>query len=151
MIYCVSAAGCLHWNEGWSLETKLASLDWEKLEHFRWKTKVTSYRLYTIIHFFCEVFHAMQLDKGLPFEKLRMALISKWLHIVGSLSPLMRRRHLPKPIFEDSLTDRQLISTMNFLIEKYHFVCFPLIYLTQKQHLYLSDVSFLLFIPQMKS
>lgn len=80
---------------------------------------MTSCRLHTIVHFFCKVFHAMQLDKGLPFEKLRIALISKWLHTVGSLSPLMRRYHLSKLTFEDSLTDRQLVSAMNFLIGKY--------------------------------
>lgn len=84
------------------------------------KTKNDKLQVHTIIQFFCKVFYVMQSDKVLPFEKLRRALISGWLPIVGPLShTLMRRHHLPKLTFENSLTDRQLISAMIFLIGKH--------------------------------
>lgn len=68
---------------------------------------------------FCyKVFHTMQPDKELPFEKLRMALISKWLHVVGPLSPLMSRCHLPKCTFDGFLTDKQLKTVMNNFLLK---------------------------------
>ena len=47
-----------------------------------------------------------------------------------------------------------LTSAVNFFDWKtllFHFVYFPLMYLMPQQHLCLSDISFLLFIPHLKS
>lgn len=110
---------------------------------FLMKTKNDKLQVHTIIQFFCKMFHAMQLAQRLPFEKLRIALISKQLHSVGPLSPLMRRHHLPKLTLEDSLQQAtyKYNEFFNWKMLLFHFVYFPLIYPMPKQHLCLSDVS----------
>lgn len=94
----------------------------------------------------CFVLHSQK--KELPFEKPRMALISKWLRVLP-LSQLMRRRHLPKCTFDGFFPDKQLKSVMNTFLLKTTALPFGyshLIYLTYKQRLCLSDVSFSVYL-----